>query len=61
MGSSGKGVNEIFDLLESNKLGAVEEMKKVFHDHFLSSKYISSIYRHSRSMLTTNLYSILYL
>ncbi|XP_046735382.1 hamartin isoform X1 [Diprion similis] len=38
MGSGAKGVTELFDLLESNKLGAVEEMKKVFHDHFLITK-----------------------
>lgn len=33
------GVMEIFDLLESNKLSEVEETKKIFYDHFLSSKY----------------------
>ncbi|XP_012279435.1 hamartin [Orussus abietinus] len=32
------GVAELFDLLESNKLVDVEEIKKVFHDHFLSTK-----------------------
>ncbi|XP_032671289.1 hamartin isoform X2 [Odontomachus brunneus] len=32
------GVAELFHLLESNKLGEVEEIKKVFHDHFLSTK-----------------------
>ncbi|XP_029163759.1 hamartin [Nylanderia fulva] len=29
---------ELFYLLESNKLGEVEEIKKVFHDHFLCTK-----------------------
>ncbi|XP_011259804.2 hamartin [Camponotus floridanus] len=29
---------ELFYLLESNKLGEVEEVKKVFHDHFLCTK-----------------------
>ncbi|XP_012257085.2 hamartin [Athalia rosae] len=38
MGSGGKNVTELFDLLESNKLRAVEETKKVFHDHFLATK-----------------------
>ncbi|KAK0177253.1 hypothetical protein PV328_001325 [Microctonus aethiopoides] len=32
------GVAELFHLLESNKLNDVEETKKVFHDHFLSTK-----------------------
>ncbi|XP_012227848.1 hamartin isoform X2 [Linepithema humile] len=32
------GVAELFNLLESNKLGEVEEIKKVFHDHFLCTK-----------------------
>ncbi|XP_044014217.1 hamartin-like isoform X2 [Aphidius gifuensis] len=32
------GVAELFHLLESNKLSDVEEIKKVFHDHFLSTK-----------------------
>ncbi|XP_015607620.1 hamartin [Cephus cinctus] len=32
------GVGDLFHLLESNKLGDVEEIKKVFHDHFLSIK-----------------------
>ncbi|XP_077271959.1 tuberous sclerosis 1 protein hamartin isoform X3 [Temnothorax americanus] len=32
------GVADLFYLLESNKLGEVEEIKKVFHDHFLCTK-----------------------
>lgn len=32
-------VTELFHHLESNKLGEVEEIKKVFHDIFLCSKY----------------------
>ncbi|XP_018392520.1 PREDICTED: hamartin [Cyphomyrmex costatus] len=32
------GVADLFYLLESNKLGEVEETKKVFHDHFLCTK-----------------------
>jgi len=32
------GVADLFYLLESNKLGEVEETKKVFHDHFLCSE-----------------------
>lgn len=32
------GVADLFNLLESNKLGEVEEIKKVFHEHFLCTK-----------------------
>ncbi|XP_026666826.1 hamartin isoform X2 [Ceratina calcarata] len=32
------GIADLFDLLESNKLGEVEEIKKVFHDLFLCTK-----------------------
>ncbi|XP_026829957.1 hamartin isoform X2 [Ooceraea biroi] len=32
------GVADLFHLLESNKIGEVEEIKKVFHDHFLCTK-----------------------
>ncbi|XP_011495436.1 PREDICTED: hamartin [Ceratosolen solmsi marchali] len=35
---SSTGVAELFHMLESNKLSDVEEIKKVFHDHFLSTK-----------------------
>ncbi|XP_014474837.1 PREDICTED: hamartin [Dinoponera quadriceps] len=38
MSAGTTGVAELFHLLESNKLGEVEEIKKVFHDHFLSTK-----------------------
>lgn len=38
MSSSSAGGADLFHLLESNKLGDVEETKKVFHEHFLSSK-----------------------
>ncbi|XP_043492951.1 hamartin isoform X2 [Polistes fuscatus] len=31
-------VADLFNLLESNKLGEVEEIKQVFHEHFLSTK-----------------------
>lgn len=37
--NSTSGAEELFLMLESNKLRDVEETKKVFHDHFLSSKY----------------------
>ncbi|XP_008215253.1 hamartin isoform X2 [Nasonia vitripennis] len=36
--NSSTGVAELFHMLESNKLSEVEEIKKVFHDHFLSTK-----------------------
>lgn len=36
------GAAELFHMLESNKLRDVEETKKVFHDHFLQSKYFYS-------------------
>ncbi|XP_039310826.1 hamartin isoform X2 [Solenopsis invicta] len=32
------GAADLFSYLESNKLGEVEEIKKVLHDHFLSTK-----------------------
>lgn len=32
------GIADLFNLLESNKLGEVEEIKKVFHELFLCSK-----------------------
>ncbi|KAJ8668700.1 hypothetical protein QAD02_010363 [Eretmocerus hayati] len=35
---SDDGMAELFHKLESNKLSDVEEIKKVFHDHFLSTK-----------------------
>lgn len=37
--SSTQGAEELFHMLESNRLKDVEETKKVLHDHFLSSKY----------------------
>ncbi|XP_008556142.1 hamartin [Microplitis demolitor] len=37
MGSSSE-VGKLFKLLESNKLSDVEKVKKIFHDHFLSTK-----------------------
>ncbi|XP_011686889.1 PREDICTED: hamartin [Wasmannia auropunctata] len=38
MSAGPAGVADLFYLLESNKLGEVEEIKKVFHDHFLCTK-----------------------
>ena len=38
--NSNSGVSLLFEMLESNKLEDVEETKKVFHDHFLSSTSI---------------------
>lgn len=32
------GIVDLFNLLESNKLGEVEEIKKLFHELFLCSK-----------------------
>ncbi|XP_012138011.1 tuberous sclerosis 1 protein hamartin [Megachile rotundata] len=32
------GITDLFNLLESNKLGEVEEIKKVFHEFFLCTK-----------------------
>ncbi|XP_063984171.1 hamartin [Diachasmimorpha longicaudata] len=38
MSVNSSGVADFFHMLESNKLSDVEEIKKVFHDHFLSTK-----------------------
>ncbi|KAL6263512.1 hypothetical protein P5V15_006302 [Pogonomyrmex californicus] len=38
MSGGSTGVADLFYLLESNKLGEVEEIKKVFHDHLLCTK-----------------------
>ncbi|KAG7189794.1 hypothetical protein KM043_017455 [Ampulex compressa] len=38
MNISTAGVAHLFNLLESNKLAEVEEIKKIFHDHFLCTK-----------------------
>ena len=41
--NSNIGATELFHMLESNKLRDIEEIKKVFHDHFMSSKYCLSM------------------